>query len=109
MSDLEPQKLIDGSLLFRILQPHETANIVARLRPVSHEHGTRILERGVWHGQLYIIASGQGSVLLQEDNGDSARVAQLGPGGWFGEMSLITGEDPSATVRAGQDTALWML
>jgi NTE family protein len=109
MTDLEPQKLIDASPLFRNLQPHETASIVARLRPVSYEHGTRILERGVWHGQLYIIASGQVSVLLQEDNGASARVAQLGPGECFGEMSLITGEAPSATVRAEQDTALWAL
>src|SRR5215470_4694859 len=109
MTDLEPQKLIDASPLFRNLQPHETASIVARLRPVSYEHGTRILERGIWHGQLYIIASGQVSVLLQEDDGASARVAQLGPGECFGEMSLITGEAPSATVRAEQDTALWAL
>src|SRR5258708_9343632 len=109
MTDPEPQKLIDASPLFRNLQPNETASIVARLRPVSYEHGTRILERGVWHGQLYIIASGQVSVLLQEDNGASARVAQLGPGECFGEMSLITGEAPSATVRAEQDTALWAL
>src|SRR5216683_841158 len=109
MTDPETQKLIDASPLFRNLQPHETANIVARLRPVSYEHGTRILERGVWHGQLYIIASGQVSVLLQEDNGASARVAQLGPGECFGEMSLITGEAPSATVRAEQNTALWAL
>lgn len=109
MQNLEPQELIEASALFRNLQPHETANIIARLQSVSYERGTRILERGVWHGQLYIIATGQVSVLLQEEAGSGARVAQLGPGECFGEMSLITGEAPSATVRAEQDTALWAL
>jgi len=109
MQNLEPHKLIESSALFRNLQPHETANILARLQPISYQRGARILERGVWHGQLYIIASGLVSILLQEEAGSGARIAQLGPGECFGEMSLITGELPSATVRAEQDTTLWAL
>ncbi len=109
MQNLEPHKLIESSALFRNLQPGETANILARLQPVSYERGTRILERGVWHGQLYIIASGLVSVLLQEEATSGTRIAQLGPGECFGEMSLITGEPPSATVRADEDITLWAL
>ncbi len=109
MQNLEPHKLIESSALFRNLQPGETANILARLQPVSYERGTRILERGIWHGQLYIIASGLVSVLLQEEAGSGARIAQLGSGECFGEMSLITGELPSATVRADEDISLWAL
>src|SRR3989442_5253248 len=109
MTNLEPRELIESSALLRNLQSHETANILARLQPVSYERGARILERGVWHGQLYIIASGQVSVLLQEEAGEGTRIAQLGPGECFGEMSLITGEPPSATVHADQDTTLWAL
>lgn len=109
MQNLEPQKLIESSALFRNLQPHETANILARLQPISYERGARILERGVWHGQLYIIASGLVSILLQEEAASGARIAQLGPGECFGEMSLITGEPPSATVRTEQVTTLWAL
>jgi NTE family protein len=109
MQDLEPDKLIEASALFRNLKSTETANILARLQPVSHERDTRVLERGVWNGQLYIIASGTVSVLMQEDAGIGARIAQLGPGECFGEMSLITGEPPSATVRADEDITLWAL
>ncbi|MGH2494707.1 MAG: patatin-like phospholipase family protein [Ktedonobacteraceae bacterium] len=108
MHNLEPHKLIEASPLFRDLQPRETADVVARLQPVSFPRGTRILERGSWHGQLYIVAAGLVSVLLQEDQHELA-VAQLGPGECFGEMSLITGEPPSATVRAEQDSSLWTL
>ncbi|HET8852649.1 MAG TPA: cyclic nucleotide-binding and patatin-like phospholipase domain-containing protein [Ktedonobacteraceae bacterium] len=129
MQNLEPQQLIEASRLFRNLQPHETAAIIARLQPASYKRGTRILERGAWHGRLHIIASGEVSVLLQESEQSSVEtstppvgqvipfgsrerdlvVARLGPGECFGEMSLITGEPPNATVRAEQDTTLWSL
>ncbi len=109
MQNLEPDKLIESSALFRNLQPGETANILARLQSASYARGARVLERDVWHGQLYIIASGTVSVFLQEDAHNGARLAQLGPGECFGEMSLITGEPPSATVRADEDITLWAL
>ena len=99
MQNLEPHKLIESSPLFRNLQPGETATILARLQPVSYERGTHILESGVWHGQLYIIASGLVSVLLQEEAKSGARIAQLGPGECFGEMSLITGEPPLSLIH----------
>ena len=94
---------------FTTLQPDETTNILAQLQPATFESGTRILESGIWHGLLYIIASGTVSVFLQEDSGNGARIAQLGPGECFGEMSLITGEPPSATVRADEDISVWAL
>ncbi|HKV57157.1 MAG TPA: cyclic nucleotide-binding domain-containing protein, partial [Ktedonobacteraceae bacterium] len=108
MHNLEPHTLIEASPLFRDLQPRETADVLARLQPVSFTRETRILERGSWHGQLYIVATGLVSVLLQEDQHELA-VAHLGPGECFGEMSLITGEPPSATVRTEQDSSLWAL
>src|SRR5215472_342254 len=109
MQNLEPDKLIKASVLFRNLQSDETAHILARLHPVIFESGACVLESGVWHGMLYIIASGTVSVCLQEDAGNVARIAQLGPGECFGEMSLITGEPPSATVRADVDITVWAL
>lgn len=127
MQNLEPQKLIEASRLFRNLQPHETAAVIARLQLTSYQRSAHIIERGVWNGQLYIIASGRVSILLQEGVGNqflprgeedeetgreklrSYEVAQLGPGECFGEMSLITGELPTATVRAERDTMLWTL
>src|SRR5579859_3092832 len=117
MQNLEPHKLIEASALFRNLQPDETAAIIARLQFTIVVGGSRIMERGVWHGLFYIIASGHVSVLLQEaaeyasqtpDSG-MLTVAHLGPGDCFGEMSLITGDPPSATVIAEEDTHLWAL
>ncbi|HLZ61830.1 MAG TPA: cyclic nucleotide-binding and patatin-like phospholipase domain-containing protein [Ktedonosporobacter sp.] len=130
MQQLEAHNLIESSPLFRHMQPHEADAILARLQPSHYQPGARILERGHWHGRLYIIASGQVSVLLQEgedavpasasppseqihshqSHPQSAYiVARLGPGECFGEMSLITGEPPTATIRVEQDTTLWSL
>jgi NTE family protein len=109
MQHLEPDKLIEASSLFRNLQPDETAHILARLQPATYESGTCILESGKWHGLLYILASGTVSVFLQEGTGTDARIAQLGPGECFGEMSLITGEPPSAMVRADEEITVWAL
>ncbi|MEO6890707.1 MAG: cyclic nucleotide-binding domain-containing protein, partial [Ktedonobacteraceae bacterium] len=131
MHNLEAHKLLEASPLFRNLRPQEAAAISARLQPASYTQGQRILERGAWHGRLHIVASGQVSVLLREDeeadeaqSGDSVDqhqessvkqvprsyvIAHLGPGECFGEMSLITGEPPTATIVAEQDTQLWSL
>ncbi len=121
-----------ASRLFHGLHPQEIAEIAARLRPKHCKRGERILERGIWHGWLYIIASGQVSVLLQDDASEDATlrketrpgqesgkrdrsaaqsyiITQLGPGECFGEMSLITGDPPSASIRAERDTVLWSL
>src|SRR5581483_2601882 len=111
MRDLEPQQLIASSVLFRNLQPDEARAIIGRLRVITYPRGQRIIERGVLHGQLYILATGAVSVLLQEGAEALAEVTleRLGPGECFGEMSLITGEVPTATVRAEQDSTLWSL
>src|SRR5437660_12912361 len=121
--NVELDEVMKTSKLFHGLQPQEIAEVFARLQPVNCKRGERILERGIWHGRLYIIASGQVSILLQDDAPEDATlrketrqgqdsgkqepgaaqsyiIAQLGPGECFGEMSLITGEPPSASIRA---------
>jgi NTE family protein len=122
MQHLEPHKLIEASPLFRGMSTQEAEAVLARLQPAHYAQGAYILERGKWHGCLYLIATGQVSVLLHDVAAEQERsasmspdaaapyvVARLGPGECFGEMSLITGEPPSATIRAEQDTDVWFL
>jgi NTE family protein len=93
------------------MQPQEAEAILARLQPVQFACEERILEQGVWHGRLYVVQSGQVSVILQDQDAHRAAyvVTTLGPGECFGEMSLLTGEPPNATVRANCDATLWSL
>ncbi|HEY6542788.1 MAG TPA: cyclic nucleotide-binding domain-containing protein, partial [Ktedonobacteraceae bacterium] len=64
--NVAPGEVLKASKLFRGLQSHEIAEISARLQPVSCKRGERILEQGIQDGRLYIIASGQVSVLLPD-------------------------------------------
>ncbi len=122
MPNLEPHNLIGASPLFHNMLPQEAEAILARLQPVRATCGEHILEQGLWHGRLYIVEAGQVNVVLNNNHVDGDKqedgrrantspyvVATLGPGECFGEMSLLTGEPPSATVLANCDTALWSL
>ena len=49
---------------------------------------------------MIILLAGRATVSLQNSAGLSQKVAELGPGDFCGEMSLLTGEPRSATVIA---------
>jgi small-conductance mechanosensitive channel/CRP-like cAMP-binding protein len=61
--------------------------------------GEPIIMQGEKGDELFIVRSGEVAVVLEKD-GQETEVARLGPGKFFGEMSLMTGERRSATVRA---------
>jgi small-conductance mechanosensitive channel/CRP-like cAMP-binding protein len=62
--------------------------------------GEDIIRQGDEGNELFIIQSGEAKVLVAQGDGPILEVARLGPGGVFGEMSLVTGERRTATVRA---------
>ena len=57
--------------------------------------GEPIVKRGDGSAEMFVIESGEVVVVV----GDAV-VARLGPGKFFGEMALMTGEPRNATVRA---------
>ena len=67
-------------------------------------HGETIFERNDYSDSFYSIVDGQ--VEIELAGGDRARTVTLGPGEFFGEMSLISGRRRSATVRAGHSCVL---
>ena len=58
-----------------------------------------IIRQGDQGSELFIIRTGEAVVLVQSGDNAPIEVARMGPGGVFGEMSLITGEGRNATVR----------
>ena len=53
---------------------------------------------------MFIVGSGRAVVVLEPDRRE---VATIEPGGYFGEMSLLTGEPRTATVLARGDTLVF--
>ncbi|HSN99494.1 MAG TPA: cyclic nucleotide-binding domain-containing protein, partial [Candidatus Nanopelagicales bacterium] len=56
--------------------------------------------------ELFVVDSGEVSVLLGRGGGSVAEVARLGPGKVFGEMSVMTGAPRAATIQATRDCEL---
>jgi small-conductance mechanosensitive channel len=64
--------------------------------------GEVIVHEGDPAGSMYIVCRGQVVVTI----GKGHEVARIGKGGYFGEMSLVTGEPRSATVVASGDCSV---
>lgn len=68
--------------------------------------GEVVFERNDYSDSFYSIVDGQVEIELPGGSGDQIRTVTLGPGEFFGEMSLISGRRRSATVRAGHGCVL---
>ena len=84
--------------LFGSLSPRALRKVAATAREISHPDGKEITEEGGSGVGFHLINSGKATVSV----GDAAR-PDLGPGDYFGEISLIDGKPRSATVTAKGD------
>jgi small-conductance mechanosensitive channel len=108
----------------RAEQEHAAAEVLALmgkvdiLVPLSHEERRRLVEsigvkpfavgecpvrQGAAGDSFYIIKQGRVEVVVEKEPGHGAVVATLGPGNFFGEMSLLTGAVRTASIRVIED------
>lgn len=66
----------------------------------------KIATEGVGGDTLFVIAAGKGEV-TRDVNGEHKTIGVLGGGSIFGELSLLTGTPPTATVTAISDTEVF--
>ena len=74
----------------------------AQLEAIAHTHeedvfaaGERVLRKGLSGGNFYVILEGEAAVEL-----DGRHLARLGRGDFFGEISALIGDPPTADVVA---------
>jgi CRP-like cAMP-binding protein len=87
--------------LFGGLDTSTLEDFVRRLPLLLPEPGEVIFREGDPGRELYVLLQGEMEVVKAAKNQrGETRVAMLGPGDWFGEMSILDIMPRSATVRA---------
>lgn len=92
--------LIGKISMFKDLDRSAISRFVNSLTPVHWKEGTRIVQKGEEGSVFYIIESGRVKVHDIGLGDSQLDDLVLGPGDWFGERALLTGEPRAANVTA---------
>jgi CRP-like cAMP-binding protein len=84
--------------LFAELEPPQLESLAQTLDEERHPRDARVLRQGMSGNAFYIILNGEASVRI-----DGTERARLVPGEFFGEISILLGEPPTADVVAATE------
>jgi small-conductance mechanosensitive channel/CRP-like cAMP-binding protein len=96
----ERERLIGSVDLLRTLTTDQRRLVAASTRTVEYADGEAMVRQGESGDSMYIVCSGRASVMI---DGRSQPIATIEPGGYFGEMSMLTGDPRTASVIAKGD------
>ena len=107
VKDIKPKPIKVG--FFTNLDDSLSENLFRSGNLVIKRKGDYLSVQGQPHSNMSLIIQGQVSVKISA-NGESLKVAKLGPGDVVGEMSIIDPKKASATARViSQDAKLWQI
>ena len=85
--------------LFANVDDHDLAQIAAASAIRTFSKNSIVITEGDTSNSLYVILSGEVRVFVSDEDGRTNIVNRLGPGDYFGELSLIDDEPRSASVE----------
>jgi potassium efflux system protein len=87
--------ILSGFALFADLTTPELESIVQTFDEVYFSEGERVIRQGLTATGLYVIIEGSASIIVSGKERSSLR-----PGDFFGEISCLLGEPPTADIVA---------
>jgi len=99
----ERDRLLAGVDLFAALDENQRRAIASATTPRTYGDGESIVREGEPGHSMFVVGSGRVVVVLEPDRRE---VATIERGGYFGEMSLLTGDPRTATVLARGDSVV---
>jgi small-conductance mechanosensitive channel len=96
----ERERLLAGVDLFAALSEEQRRELASATDVKVFGSGEAIVRQGEPGQSMFVVGTGRASVILEPGGHEIAIIQQ---GGYFGEMSLLTGEPRSATIVARGD------
>ncbi len=90
--------------LLAALSKTERNKLAAGAAERRYAASERIVRQGDPGSEFFIVVSGKVRVTVRREEGRAVDLGISGPGFFFGEMSLLTGEPRRATITATEDT-----
>jgi CRP-like cAMP-binding protein len=81
--------------LFADLTHAQVESIAHRFEETVFAAGERVLRQGLSGGALYVIIAGEAVLRI-----DGIERGRFGPGEFFGEINVLTGDPPNADIEA---------
>lgn len=105
---LLPQLMLPDSVLGGLSDSQKEA-LFARLVPITVDENTVVVHQDQKSAGLCVICSGQAEVWVRDINGNRVSKTQLGPGDFFGELSLLYDQAANANVEASTPLTFFAL
>ena len=99
----ETERALERVSIFASLPEEQRAQIAAVSHRALYAAGESIVRQGESGCSLFVLLSGEAAVYIEPGDREVARIPA---GGFFGEMSLLTGAPRNATVRTAVDSEL---
>jgi CRP/FNR family cyclic AMP-dependent transcriptional regulator len=104
-----PHDILATIPLFASLPANERAELEAMLRTQPYPANQPVVWLGEQGDDFYIVKRGKCLVSCPDEDGKEVILSTLGPGHFFGEISLLDGGPRTATVRTTIDSELLIL
>jgi CRP-like cAMP-binding protein len=104
------ERVLQSVPFLSLLPEEERTDLAKRITLQTYGARETVIQQGQEGDSLFIIRDGEVEVLVDTPSlQQPRRVAMLGAGEFFGEMSLLTGERRSATIRTLSDANFYLI
>ncbi len=104
MSDIISETIHD-SPLFEHLSDEDLTRVIEACTLHEASAGEKVIDEGNTVSSLFVLVEGKVKVWT-ESVGKEVELKKLGPGAYFGEVSLLSGKTATATVEALEDARI---